>query len=137
MKGKPLNIRSPYAIAAALLLPLGLLACGGDDGPDVLSESDQKVVQENLSEWGAELLIEHDDIGYGGMTYNERDRAVIGGASGDVVVPVEKCQIYADRLGGLDGPPSTVPVQIITTDVGPGDDHVLAEGAGGGQCKER
>lgn len=129
-------VRSAAAIVALIML---LAACGDDDGgggPTVLDDDDQALVQEELDRYGTELVNEHQDVGVGGMSYSSHDGHVTGFINGDVFTPVEKCQHYADLLGELEGPPSTVPVQIIRYVDDGADLEVLAEGVGGGRCEE-
>jgi len=130
-------VRRTAAVVVSLFAGGALLAaCGDDDGGGsaVLDEADQAVLQEELDAYGTELLNEHGELGHGGLSYSPADGNVTGYGS-DVIDPVEKCQRYADRIGTLDGPPATVPIQIISMhDDGRGFD-VLAEGTGGGTCE--
>lgn len=131
-------ILSPKVKIAAVGLALVVVAaCGGDgesEGRTTLSEADQTVVSEHLDRLGLELLHEYGDIGAGGMSYSPADGFVTGFVTNDLMTPTDKCQVYSDMLGELDGAPSTVPVRIITyTDDG---FDVLAEGEAGGTCQE-
>ena len=129
-------VRTAAAIVALIML---ISACGDDDGgaePTILDTDDQALVQAELDRYGTELLNEHQDVGVGGMSYSTHDGYVTGFINGDVFTPVEKCQHYADMLGELDGPPSTVPVQIVRYIDDGADYEVLAKGAGGDRCEE-
>ena len=128
-------VRTAAAIVALIML---ISACGDDDGgaePTILDTDDQALVQAELDRYGTELLNEHQDVGVGGMSYSTHDGYVTGFINGDVFTPVEKCQHYADMLGELDGPPSTVPVQIVRYIDDGADYEVLAKGAGGDRCE--
>ncbi|MFP4513835.1 MAG: hypothetical protein ACLFRV_12880 [Acidimicrobiales bacterium] len=129
-------VRSVAAVAALMLL---LAACGDDDGagrPTILDDDDQALVQQELDRYGTELLNEHQEVGVGGMSYSSHDGHVTGFLNGDIFTAVEKCDQYADMLGELEGPPGTVPVQIIRYIDDGADFEVLAKGAAGDRCQE-
>ena len=140
-----LEARSLLERAAALLalLALSLTACGDDDGGDVLradapvlDDEDQARLQVHLSELSSAQVTQSQSVVGGGYGYSPADRYVTGYPS-DWQTPLERCQTLADWIGELDGPPSTVPVQIVESrDDGTGMYDWVARGEGGGTCEE-
>ena len=140
LQSRPLLLRVAALLA---LLTLPLVACGDDDGGDdlradapVLDEEDQARLREHLSELSSAQVRESQSVVGGGYCYSPADRYVTGYPS-DWQSPLERCQTLADWIGEMDGPPSTVPVQIVETrEDGTGMYDWVARGEGGGICEE-
>lgn len=136
--------RSPGHLAtAAAALVLALTGCGGDDSSDahradapVLSEEDEALLEARLTELSTRQVREQRSVSGGGYSYSPADRFVTAYPS-DWQTPVERCQAIADHLAELEGPPGTVPIQVVEErDDGTGILDRLVRGEGGGTCSE-